>query len=197
MISFCVILIFFLSACQGDTEKNKELSSGIKAVKAVTAAESAAANAAKEIIAKEIEEARLAAEKAASKAGIDTSKLSELTYPGHWLEIDISEQTAYLRDGDKRVQSFLVSTGTPDWPTDIGVFKVWAKRSEQDISGADYRYPGTKWLTYYNGGEAFHTAYWHENFGTPMSHGCANMREADAKAVYDWAKIGTVVVVHS
>lgn len=153
-------------------------------------------------IAKEIEAAKLAAEKAAEakkqtttsnkKTSVDESK----TYPGHWLEVDISNQTAYLRDGDQRVQSFIVSTGKSNTPSDIGVFKVWAKRSIQDIKGVGYSYPGTKWLTYYNGGEAFHTAYWHENFGTPMSHGCVNMREAEAKIVYDWAKKGTIVVVH-
>jgi lipoprotein-anchoring transpeptidase ErfK/SrfK len=117
-------------------------------------------------------------------------------YKGHWLEVDISRQKAWLRDGDMRVQSFVVSTGKKATPSDIGTFKVWAKRSIQHIRGRGYSYPKTKWLTYYNGGEAFHTAYWHDNFGTPMSHGCVNMKEAEAKIVYNWAKVGTVVVVH-
>jgi len=32
-----------------------------------------------------------------------------------------------------------------------------------------------------------HAAYWHDNFGHPMSHGCVNMRLIDAKKLYDWA----------
>jgi hypothetical protein len=33
---------------------------------------------------------------------------------------------------------------------------------------------------------ALHGAYWHNNFGTPMSHGCVNLRNEDAKWLYDW-----------
>jgi len=36
-------------------------------------------------------------------------------------------------------------------------------------------------------GYAIHGAYWHNNFGTPMSHGCINLREVDAQKVYEWA----------
>jgi len=28
------------------------------------------------------------------------------------------------------------------------------------------------------------------------SHGCVNLRQEDAKKLYDWAKIGTKVIVH-
>ncbi len=35
-------------------------------------------------------------------------------------------------------------------------------------------------------GFSLHGAYWHNNFGHPMSHGCVNMRIVDAKALYDW-----------
>jgi lipoprotein-anchoring transpeptidase ErfK/SrfK len=63
-------------------------------------------------------------------------------------------------------------------------------------TGDYYSLPDVRWDTYFDGGNAFHTAYWHNNFGTPMSHGCINMREADAKVVYDFAPLGTKVVVH-
>jgi hypothetical protein len=33
----------------------------------------------------------------------------------------------------------------------------------------------------------FHGTYWHNNFGHPMSHGCVNMTNADAKWLFDWA----------
>jgi lipoprotein-anchoring transpeptidase ErfK/SrfK len=32
-----------------------------------------------------------------------------------------------------------------------------------------------------------HGAYWHDNFGHTMSHGCVNMRQVDAKVLYEWA----------
>ncbi len=33
----------------------------------------------------------------------------------------------------------------------------------------------------------FHGTYWHQKFGQPMSHGCINMTNADAKWLFDWA----------
>jgi lipoprotein-anchoring transpeptidase ErfK/SrfK len=65
------------------------------------------------------------------------------------------------------------------------------------MSGPGYSVPNVKWNTYFDGGIAFHTAYWHNNFGQPMSHGCVNMREADAKTVYDFLPLGTLVHVHN
>ncbi len=40
---------------------------------------------------------------------------------------------------------------------------------------------------YFNGDEALHGAYWHNNFGNRMSHGCVNMPIDVAEFVYDWA----------
>lgn len=69
--------------------------------------------------------------------------------------------------------------------------------------GEGYNQPGTPWVSYYNGGEALHgvPAYmWGEHpiyvqQGIPGSHGCINMQVADAKWMYDFATIGTRVVV--
>ena len=36
-------------------------------------------------------------------------------------------------------------------------------------------------------GYGIHGAYWHNNFGHPMSHGCINMKEEDVKQIYYWA----------
>ena len=35
-------------------------------------------------------------------------------------------------------------------------------------------------------GYSIHGAYWHDNFGHPMSHGCINTKIADAKLLYEW-----------
>ena len=35
-------------------------------------------------------------------------------------------------------------------------------------------------------GFGLHGAYWHNNFGHPMSHGCVNMRIEDAEKLYYW-----------
>ena len=55
-------------------------------------------------------------------------------------------------------------------------------------SGADaYNLPNVPYVMYFYQDYGLHGAYWHNNFGHPMSHGCINERITDAKALYDWA----------
>jgi lipoprotein-anchoring transpeptidase ErfK/SrfK len=117
--------------------------------------------------------------------------------PGqHWIDVNLTEQTATLYEGQNATQTFVISSGKPDTPTVKGTFEVYAKTASSTLSGPGYYYPDVKWQTYFKGNYGFHTAYWHDGFGTPQSHGCVNLREEDAKAVWDWAPIGTLVYVH-
>ena len=50
-----------------------------------------------------------------------------------------------------------------------------------------YNLPGVKWVQYFFEDYGFHGTYWHSNFGQPMSHGCVNMTDSDAKWLFDWA----------
>jgi lipoprotein-anchoring transpeptidase ErfK/SrfK len=45
-------------------------------------------------------------------------------------------------------------------------------------------------------GHAIHGAYWHNNFGTPMSHGCINVPVDLAAYLYDVSPVGTRVEIH-
>ena len=58
------------------------------------------------------------------------------------------------------------------------------------FAGIDgYELPGVPWTSFFTGdGQAFHGTYWHENFGTPMSHGCINMRTSEAKWLFRWLR---------
>jgi lipoprotein-anchoring transpeptidase ErfK/SrfK len=49
---------------------------------------------------------------------------------------------------------------------------------------------------YFYKGYGLHGTYWHNNFGTPMSHGCVNLSIPDAEWLYYWAPLGTSVKVH-
>ncbi len=52
----------------------------------------------------------------------------------------------------------------------------------------DYELPGVPWTCFFTlVGHAFHGTYWHENFGTPMSSGCVNMRTKEANWLFRWA----------
>ena len=112
-----------------------------------------------------------------------------------WIEIDISDQKLTAWQGDVPVFETIVSTGKPGYRTLPGTFAVYRKYEETRMVGADYDTPDVPWTMYYSGGFAIHGAYWHNNFGTPVSHGCVNLRVPEAKALYEWAPMGTEVVV--
>jgi lipoprotein-anchoring transpeptidase ErfK/SrfK len=64
------------------------------------------------------------------------------------------------------------------------------------IGGEYYNVPDVPWVLYFtNSGHALHGTYWHNNFGTPMSHGCVNLPLDVAAWLYDWAPMGTPVRV--
>jgi hypothetical protein len=113
-----------------------------------------------------------------------------------WIEIDISDQKLTAWQGDVAVFETIVSTGKPGWRTLPGTFAVYRKYEETRMTGIDYDTPDVPWTMYYSGGFAIHGAYWHNNFGTPVSHGCVNLRVPEAKALYEWAPMGTEVVVN-
>ncbi len=115
---------------------------------------------------------------------------------GRWIDMNLSEQQVYAYEGDVLVNSFIVSTGVYDTPTVTGEFNIYLKVPMQAMSGPGYYLPDVPWVMYFYEDYGFHGTYWHDNFGTPMSRGCVNLRTADAEWLYQWASIGTPVVVH-
>jgi lipoprotein-anchoring transpeptidase ErfK/SrfK len=114
----------------------------------------------------------------------------------HWIDVNLSQQMLYAYAGDTIVNSFVVSTGTWLTPTVTGKFKVWVKLRSSDMSGADYYLPAVPYVMYFFKDYGIHGTYWHNNFGTPMSHGCVNMSIPDAEWIYNFSTVGTVVNVH-
>jgi len=113
-----------------------------------------------------------------------------------WIEVNLSEQRVYAWEGDVLANSFIVSTGTWQTPTVTGTFKIWNKTRIQAMSGPGYYLPDVPFVMYFYEDYGFHGTYWHNNFGTPMSHGCVNLTIPDSEWLYNWASYGTVVQVH-
>lgn len=125
-----------------------------------------------------------------------------------WIDININPSvrtvTAYI--GAKPVLGpYLMVPGEPRTPTVTGQFAVYIKRPVQtmrgrNVDGSRYVSPGVRWILYFHGGYATHSAsQWRSVFGPGVpggSHGCVNMAEDTAKAIYDFASIGTPVTVH-
>ncbi len=119
------------------------------------------------------------------------------------LEVDLSEQRLYLKENGKVVDTWLISSGRPGAVTYTGNYSIGWKTASQDMqgtardSGKKYTQEDVPWVMYFNGNQAFHGAYWHNNFGNVMSAGCVNMPPAKAKIIYDWSPVGVDVWIHS
>ncbi len=131
---------------------------------------------------------------------------------GRWIEVNLGEQTLTAWEGDTLVRKMLVSTGLEGVPTVTGQFHIYRKLLSMTMSGPGYSLPGVPHVMFFHENYALHGAYWHNNFGTPMSHGCVNLRLDDAAWLFDWAtprlpqgdstvdatvcNPGTLVVIH-
>jgi lipoprotein-anchoring transpeptidase ErfK/SrfK len=115
----------------------------------------------------------------------------------HWIDVNLSQQRLYAYAGDTLINSFVVSTGTWQTPTVTGKFKIWIKVRSQAMTGPGYYLPDVPYVMYFYKDYGLHGTYWHNNFGTPMSHGCVNLTIPDAEWLYNFASVGTVVNVHN
>ncbi len=113
-----------------------------------------------------------------------------------WIEVNLSNQTLTAWQGDVAVLNTYISSGVAATPTVTGRFRIGTKYPSQRMIGPGYDLPGVTSVMYFYGAYAIHGAYWHNNFGMPMSHGCVNMRDGEALMLYNWAPSGTEVYVH-
>jgi len=112
-----------------------------------------------------------------------------------WIQLDLSEQRLTAYEGETPMHTALVSTGVARMPTPLGEHRIYRKVRSQVMSGPGYYLPNVEYVSYFLKGYAIHGTYWHNNFGHPMSHGCVNMTNEDAKWLYEWAPRGTLVLV--
>ena len=117
--------------------------------------------------------------------------------------VDLSDQAAYFYENGVVVNSTRMSSGLPGHDTHTGSFRITAKLRMQnmgnpDLTKAPYYYTtNVPWVMYFNGDQALHGAYWHNNFGNRMSHGCVNLPVGVAEFLYQWAPMGTEVTVQN
>jgi lipoprotein-anchoring transpeptidase ErfK/SrfK len=133
----------------------------------------------------------------AKKLSTTQQKMRELKRSKQrWIQVDLTKQRVIAWDGSRWVDAMIVSTGKDATPTITGVYDIYIKHREARMQGDDYDIPDVPHVMYFSGGYGFHGAYWHNNFGTPVSHGCVNLALDKAKWLYNFAAIGTPVVIH-
>ena len=117
--------------------------------------------------------------------------------------VDRSEQMLYAYDGMTLFMREPISTGLELTPTPRGIFTVYRKTPSRymqgplpGVSDQYYDLPGVPWNLYFTlQGGVIHGAYWHDNFGQPWSHGCVNLPPDKAEQLYQWADVGTSILV--
>jgi hypothetical protein len=120
------------------------------------------------------------------------------------IKIDITKQTLYAYSNDVLENQFTISTGKWQFPTPLGTYKIKTKLLKTTMSRFygvgdpnNYSLPNVPHVMYFYRDYAIHGAYWHWKFGTRVSHGCVNLKLDDATWLYDWADIGTPVIIYA
>ena len=113
-----------------------------------------------------------------------------------WIEINLSRQRLIAWEGGSPVYAVIVSTGKRSTPTRPGIFAIQTKHRRARMRGRDYDISNVPHTMYYQGSYAIHGASWHRRFGTPVSHGCVNVAPNHAQWLFNWASVGTSVVIH-
>jgi lipoprotein-anchoring transpeptidase ErfK/SrfK len=116
---------------------------------------------------------------------------------GKFVLVDLSDSMVYAFQDGVLMYMALGSMGLPITPTVQGKFAVYHRYEAQTMSGPGYYLPNVQWVQYFYKGYALHGAYWHNNWGQPMSHGCVNMRNVDAEWFYRFGEIGMPVHVQA
>lgn len=112
------------------------------------------------------------------------------------IEVSLADQHLTAYEGSRPVFQVPVSTGIRYMETPQGEFQVNRKCPSKHMGNGGvtgdlnaYELVGVPWATFFSdNGVAFHGTFWHDNFGTPMSHGCVNLRTADARWLFRWCE---------
>ncbi|PIZ24514.1 hypothetical protein COY48_02540 [Candidatus Collierbacteria bacterium CG_4_10_14_0_8_um_filter_43_86] len=115
---------------------------------------------------------------------------------GKQIIVVLSTQRVYaFEDGVLAHTEFVVATGKASTPTVTGNYEIYIKLESTRMTGPGYDISNVPWTMYFHQGYGFHGAPWNNNLGHPASHGCVNMSVEDAKWLFDWAEVGTPVLI--
>jgi lipoprotein-anchoring transpeptidase ErfK/SrfK len=119
------------------------------------------------------------------------------------IEISLRRQTLTAFEANNPIFSTSIASGIPSsGPTENGIptdtpkgkYYISLKMPSKHMGDGEitsdldaYELLGVPWSCFFvSTGVACHGTYWHNNFGTRMSHGCVNMRNEDALWLFRW-----------
>lgn len=132
-------------------------------------------------------------------------QVTETIRPPRRIEVSLSDFRTRVYEDNEVIKSFPICYGRPSHPTKTGRFEVQTKMDNAYGSAWDLNMP--YWLgIYWAGGteNGFHAlpilssgaTLWAGSLGTRCSFGCIVLGTQEAKWLYDWATLGTVVFVN-
>src|SRR5262249_49567487 len=102
-----------------------------------------------------------------------------------WIDVNLTRKTLVALEGDRPIFGALVSPGKrsrdkeKDHATVQGTFRIREKHIAVTMDGdgkaasdLPYSIEDVPYVEYFEGSYALHGAFWHNNFGHEMSHGC-------------------------
>ena len=117
-----------------------------------------------------------------------------------WIDVNLKTQTLVALVGDRPIYATLISSGKEskikdkDHATPTGEWRVREKHITTTMDGdgtaagdLPYSIEDVPYVMYFNRSYALHGAFWHNNFGVQMSHGCVNLAPLDAKYLFFFA----------
>ena len=129
--------------------------------------------------------------------------------PAHAIVVSVAAQRLWAYQQGNVVLNTVVTTGRPALPTDVGTMKVLWKSAPWKMhspwpKGSPYYYPDImvrKVLWFTSSGEGLHDASWRSWYGPGSNagdgtHGCINLPGRTVDFLFDWADVGTPVVVY-
>ncbi len=124
-----------------------------------------------------------------------------------WIQVSIEDGTLTAYRGSEPVFATLISPGSGGLPryrypsvhelatrhtTPLGVHRIQFKDRftvmSPDPEQKRFFISDVPFIQYFYGPFALHAAYWHEEFGEPMSGGCVNLAPSDAEWLFGWTE---------
>lgn len=122
------------------------------------------------------------------------------------IELNLKTQRLAKWEQGKITKEYVISSGQPAYSTKVGNFSILSKVpvAYGGVKGQRWKMPF--WMGIYFVGSTengFHELPFingvresSNSLGKPVSHGCVRLGIGDAQELYDWAEIGTPVLIH-
>jgi len=150
---------------------------------------------------------------------------AEVAADEKWVDVDLTAQSLVAYVGAEPLFATLISSGRikddldplKNFETPRGAFRISSKHLTASMDGdhaidGPYSIEDVPYVMYFELAFALHSAFWHNSFGRPRSHGCINLAPLDAKWLFEFVepglprgwhgvyatkdRVGSMVVVH-